>query len=85
MAVCRLKSLDLTKESIKIIGVQISYNKKLQDDINFCSGVKNNCNVIKLWHMRHLSPEGKITYKSYAISRIVHFSLLTIVPKIRTE
>ena len=32
---CGLKSLDLTKESNKILGVQISYNKKLQDGINF--------------------------------------------------
>ena len=36
MPLCRLKSLDLTKESIKILGVHIFYNKKLQDDINFC-------------------------------------------------
>ena len=27
--VCGLKNLDLTKESIKILGVHISYNKKL--------------------------------------------------------
>ena len=32
---CGLKSLDLTKESNKILGVQISHNKKLQDGINF--------------------------------------------------
>ena len=36
VALCGLKGLDLTKESIKILGVYISYNKKLQDDINFC-------------------------------------------------
>ena len=54
VALCGLKSLDLTKESIKILGVHISYNKKLQDDINFCMAVKNICNVIKLWRMRHL-------------------------------
>ena len=35
VALCGLKSLDLTKKSIKILGVHISYNKKLQDDINF--------------------------------------------------
>ena len=47
-ALCGLKSLDLNKESIKILGVHISYNKKLQDDTNFCMTVKNVCNVIKL-------------------------------------
>ena len=48
VALCGLKSLDLTKENIKILSVHISYNKKLQDDINFCMTVKNICNVIKL-------------------------------------
>ena len=44
--------------------------------------VKNICNVIKLWRMRHLSPEGKITiFKSLALSKIVYLALLTIVPK----
>ena len=82
VALCGLKSLDLTKESIKILGVHISYNKKLQDDINFCMTVKNICNVIKLWRMRHLSLEDKITiFKSLALSKIVYLALLTIVPK----
>ena len=82
VALCGLKSLDLTKESIKILGVHISYNEKLQDNINFCTTVKNICNVIKLWCMRHLSLEGKITtYKFLAISKIVHLALLTFFPK----
>ena len=43
---------------------------------------KNVYNVIKLWHMRHLSQEDKITtFKSLAISKIVYLALLTIVPK----
>ena len=48
LALCGLKSLDLTKESIKILGVHISYNKKLQDNINLGTAVKNICNVMKL-------------------------------------
>ena len=44
--------------------------------------VKNICNVIKLWCLRHLSLEGKITiFKSLALSKIVYLVLLTIVPK----
>ena len=82
VAFCGLKSSYLTKESIKILVVHISYNKKLQDDINFCMTVKNICNVIKLWCMRHLSLECKITiFKSLALSKIVYLALLTIVPK----
>ena len=48
VALCGLESLELTKENIKILAVHISYNKKLLDDINFCTAVKNICNVIKL-------------------------------------
>ena len=82
VALCGLKSLDLTKESIKIFGVHISYNKKFQDDINFCMTVQNIFNVIKLWRMRHLSLEGKTTiFKLLALSKIVCFPLLTIIPK----
>ena len=82
VALCGLKSLDLTKESIKILGVHISYNKKLQDDINFCMTVKNICNVIKLWCIRYLSLEGKISiFKSLVLSKIVYLALLTIVHK----
>ena len=38
-----MKCLDLTKECIKVLGVHISYNRKLQDDKNFCDTVKNIC------------------------------------------
>ena len=58
---CGLKSVNLTKESIKVLGVHLSYNEKLQNELNFCTTIKNICNVIKLRQMRHLSLEGKIT------------------------
>ena len=66
----------LTKKSIKILGVHMSYNKKLQDDINFYTAVKNICNVIKL------TLEGKITtFNSLAICKLAYLDLLAIVPK----
>ena len=66
----------LTKGSIKILGVHMSYNKKLQDDINFYTAVKNICNVIKL------TLEGKITtFNSLAICKLAYLALLAIVPK----
>ena len=43
-----MECLDLTKECIKILGVYISYNRKVQDDKNFCDTVKNISNVINL-------------------------------------
>ena len=48
VALCGMKCLNLTKECIKILGVYVSYNKKLQDDMKFSDTVKNICNVIKL-------------------------------------
>ena len=48
VALCGMKCLDLTKECIKVLRVHISYNKKVQDNKNFCDTVKNIYNVIKL-------------------------------------
>ena len=76
-----MKCLDLTKECIKVLGVHISYNRKLQDDKNFYDTVKNIYNVIKLWCMSHFSLEGQITaFKSLAISKIVYLFSLSLIP-----
>ena len=69
---CGMKNINLTKKSMNILGVRISCNKKIQDALNFTKTIKNLCNVIKLWHMRKLTLEGKIIFKSLAISKIVH-------------
>ena len=77
-----LTKINSTKESIKILGVHLSYNGKFQNELNFCTTIKNICNVTKLWRIKNLSLEGKITiFKSLAISKIVYLALHTIVPK----
>ena len=48
------------KESIKILGVHLSFNGKPQNELNFCTTIKNICNVIKLWWMRNLSLEKNL-------------------------
>ena len=48
VALCGIKNADLTKETIKTLGVHISYNKKLQDDFNFRDSIKNIAYVIRL-------------------------------------
>ena len=76
-----MKNINLAKESIKTLGVNISYNKKTQGDLNFTKTNKNLRNVIKLWRMRKLTLAGKITiFKSLAISKIVHLAVITKVP-----
>ena len=36
-----MKNINLIKESIKILEVQISYNMKIRDDLNFSKTIKN--------------------------------------------
>ena len=71
----------MTKESIKILEAHISYDKKNQDDLNFCKTIKKLYNVIEPWHMRKLSLEGKTSiFKSLAVQKIVHLVIITKVP-----
>ena len=35
VALCDMKCLNLTKETVKILGVHFSYNKKLEHEVNF--------------------------------------------------
>ena len=76
-----MKSLNLMEYSIKILGVHISYNKKLQDNMSFQVVIRNSTSVFKVWQMRNLSLIGKITvFKSLAFSKIVYLAFLTFLP-----
>ena len=82
IAVCSMKNIDLTKDTVKIIGISFSYNKSVQNELNFRTAISKIQAVLKLWRMRRLSLEGKIVvFKSLAISKIVYLSLLTKCPK----
>ena len=59
-AVCGMKNIDLTKDAVKIIGVSFSYNKAIQNELNFRLTISKIQAVLKLWRMRRLSLEGKI-------------------------
>ena len=55
MALCGMQCINLKKESLKILGIHFSYNKKLEQDEKIeCLIVKVE-NVSKLWKMRDLS------------------------------
>ena len=49
VALCGMKNSNPTKESAKNVDVHISYNQKIQDDLNFTKTIKNLCNVLKLF------------------------------------
>ena len=81
VAFCDMKCLNLTNETVKILGVHFSCNKKLEHEINFQSHIVKTESVLRLWRMRNLTIEGKVlVFKSLAVSKIVHLSLITTVP-----
>ena len=73
VVLCGMKSLNLTKETVKICGLHFSYNKKLEHEMNFQTNIVKIESVLRLWRMRNLTTEGTIlVFKSLAISKIVH-------------
>ena len=64
------------------MGISFSYNKAIQNKLNFRKTISKIQAVLKLLRMRRLSLEGRIiVFKSLAISKIVYLSLLTSVPR----
>ena len=63
-----MECIDLTKNSMKILGIHFSYNKKIEDEENFIKRIKKIENVLKIWRIRNLAVQGKITiFKTSAI------------------
>ena len=80
-AVCGLKSINLTTNTIKILGVHFSYNSTLKVQNNFLDTVKSIQQVLRFWNRRILSLEGKIIiFKTLAISKTVYLAVLTLIP-----
>ena len=78
MAACGIKCIDLTIETIKILGVHFSYNQNLQIRKNFLKSITNMQNVLNLWRLRKTILEGKvIIFKTLALSKIVYLTLIT--------
>ena len=50
-----LSSIDLTTQSIKILGCHHSYNKQLAEKRNFLGVISDMQNILSLWSMRGLS------------------------------
>ena len=49
--------------------------------MNFQSHIVKIKSVLRLWRMRNVTIEGKVlVFKSLAISKIVHLSVITVVP-----
>ena len=84
--VCGLKNIDLTNDTIKILGIHFLYNKKIQTERNYLITVKKIQKVPSVWITRTLTLEGKIlSYKTLGIFKIVNLSLIIIVPNSTLE
>ena len=60
MELCGMECIDLTKNSVKILGIHFSYNKKIENEENFIKLIKKIENVLKIWRMRNLTVEGSL-------------------------
>ena len=61
--------------------IRFSYNKKLGTEENFIRHVQKKEKVLKLWRMRNFTVAGEIIiFETLAISKIIHFYLVTNVP-----
>ena len=82
VALCGMKSIDLCKDSVKILGTYYSYDKELEQDKNFVEHICKIQDVLKTWRMRQLSIEGRITvFKTLATSKIIHLAMTTSIHK----
>ena len=60
MELCGMECIDLTKNSVKVLGIYFSCNKKIEKEENFIKLIKKIENVLKIWRMRNLTVEGSL-------------------------
>ena len=55
----------------------------MKNEENFIKLIKKIENVLKIWRIRNLTVQGKITiFKTLAISKVIHLALVTNVPQV---
>ena len=55
-----MKNIDLTKDTVKIIGISFSYNEAIQNELNFRMTISKIQAVLKLWRMRRFSLKERL-------------------------
>ena len=79
LILCSMQYINLNEESVKILGIDFTYNKKLEEEENVNNNIAKIENVLRVWRMRDSTIEGEIViFKSLAISKIVHLALIKI-------
>ena len=81
MTLCGMECVNLKHNTIKILGIHFSYNRKIENDENYRRYITKIEKLLKMWRMRQLTIEVKILIlKLLAISKVVHFALVKDVP-----
>ena len=62
-----------------MLGVYFSYNRSLENDENYRRYVIKTEKLLRLWRMRQLKIESKISiFKTLALSRVVHVASMKV-------
>ena len=78
-----MKSTDLTLESIKILGINYSYNEKVFTETNYLEIITNIEKLVNIWRMRNLTIiEKNAIFDTLVMSKVVFLSFLTNVPRL---
>ena len=83
---CGMQYINLNDETVEILRIHFSYNKKLDEEKNFNNHIARTKNVFRVWRMRNVINEEKnVISKSPAISKNVHLALTKTVSIFRVE
>ena len=71
----------LNKNLVKVLGIHLPHNKKIENEENFLKLINKIKNALKIWRTRNLTVQGKIAiFKTLAILKAIHLALVTNVP-----
>ena len=75
------KWINLNQNSIKILGVHFSYNKQLEEKMNFYQVTTDCRTLLNIWKQRWLSLAGKIqAFESRIASKLVYIATMKNIP-----
>ena len=60
VALCSVLWISLNEETIKILGIHFSYNKKLKKEKNFNNQISKIKNVLKVWRIKVLQLKKRL-------------------------
>ena len=76
-----VNNVSLMDGSIRVLGVNFSYNHQIYLEKNFMDCVKKLRQVTQVWSMRFLTLYGKITiFKTLALSKTIYISCMSWIP-----